>query len=422
MIIKSPWRRERLFVLLGDKRISVVWAKPDWLGRWCAYRVVHAPLEGEITASSLITALARVTSGWPLGRSFDIHWFLPPDILAVALVGKSTSNEGGALVLPYPQGEVVSAVMSEPAGANIWLWIHQAWIDLIHGATEELGGRVLYLHPRAIFLKQLLHPEGSLPATSVLHVIRDGNYAHIHIGDACVRSFSQDAGHAPQKGHQLNHREQFELTSASTVLGVPIASEPEVIQTDDIAAEGRLDFMLPIGGNLLHRVGILRQSLGSLAENRIRMWAVGLSVAVLIGVGSALYHQHSVELLNAEIRRELRDAVPIANAAQFAKKQLMEQEGFLTLAVELSQSVDRFRLFGQLVEKMPPGWTISGLEMVDDKVIMSIRLKDAKQLRPSLDIGGEQIKSLKLDSTAEGVSPAASSTHKYVATLPRGKS
>ncbi len=423
MIITSRSSRDRLLVLVGEQHVTAVWVKQDWRGRWCAKQMTTVPSEGELSVASLAASLRNAVDGWKLSRSVGLHWFLPPDVLAVALVGKSTGNESGQLVLPYAQGQTVSMQMSAQPGANVWLWIHQAWVDMLQQASESIHGHILYLHPRAVFFAHVLNRRNpSMPAadTSALHVVPDGRYAHVFAGEACVRSFTQSDDPLPADGLP-GEREQSELSTASTLLGLPVSPGHDAGHTDAGLDRVRLASLSPVDGGTLHRTGILCHSLAVVAERRVRNLAVGLSIAVMAGVGALFMHQQQTSELNLEMRKELRELVPQANTARELKTVLAQQNNFLALASKLNEAPNLFQILGRVIEKTPPDTTLTGVDMSAEKISLSAHVQNAKKARTDIEIGDGVFNVLTAQPEMDEASKTGGVYRTYANAIPGGK-
>ena len=423
MIITSRWNRGRLLVLLGEQHVTAVWVKQDWRGRWCAKRMTTVPVEGELSLVSLAASLRGAVDGWRLGHSVGIHWFLPPDVLAVSLVGKATGNESGQLVLPYAQGQTVSMLMSAQPGANVWLWIHQAWVDMLQQAGESIHGHMLYLHPRAVFFAHVLNrrnPSAPAADASALHVVPDGRYAHVFAGEACVRSFTKSDEPMPADGLP-GEREQSELNTASTVLGLPVSPGHDGGRIDAGLDRVRLASLSPVDGATLHRTGILCHSLATVAERRVQNLAVGMSIAVMAGVGVLFMHQQQTSELNLEMRKELRELVPQANTARELKAVLAQQNNFLALAGKLNEAPNLFQILGRVIEKTPPDTTLTGVEMSAEKVSLSAYVQNAKKARTDIEIGDSVFKVLTAQPDMDEASKSGGVYRTYANAIPGSK-
>ena len=423
MIITSRRSRDRLLVLVGEQHVTTVWVKQDWRGRWCAQRMATLPTAGELSLTSLSVSLRRIVDEWNLRDAVGIHWFLPPDMLAVTLVGKTPGNDTAQLVLPYAQGQTMSMLMSTQPGANVWLWIHQAWVDMIQQASESIHGHMLYLHPRAAFFAHVLvrrAPSSSFADASALHVLADGRYVHLFAGETCVRSFTKPDGATSANG-LAGEREQSELNAASAVLGLPLSPEQDTGQADDRLDMVRVTSLRPVSGATLHRVGILSHSLATAAERRVRNLALAMSIAVVAGLGAMYIHQQNTAQLNQETRRELRELVPQANSAQELKTALAYQNNFLGLAGKLNEAPNLFQTLGLVIDKTPTGTTLTAVEISASKITVSVHVQNTKKAGTQIEIGDSIFKMLSVQPEMDQISNTGGVHRTYAATVAGGK-
>jgi hypothetical protein len=423
MIITSRWSRDRLFVLVGEQHVTAVWVKQNWRGCWCAQRMATVPMDSELSLTSLLASLRRVVDEWNLRHTVGIHWFLPPDILAVTLEGKTPGNESAQLVLPYAPGQTMSMLMSTHPGANVWMWIHQGWVDMIQQASESIHGHMLYLHPRAAFFAHVLvrrAPSSSFADASALHVLADGRYVHLFAGETCVRSFTKPDGATSANG-LAGEREQSELNAASAVLGLPLSPEQDTGQADDRLDMVRVTSLRPVSGATLHRVGILSHSLATAAERRVRNLALAMSIAVVAGLGAMYIHQQNTAQLNQETRRELRELVPQANSAQELKTALAYQNNFLGLAGKLNEAPNLFQTLGLVIDKTPTGTTLTAVEISASKITVSVHVQNTKKAGTQIEIGDSIFKMLSVQPEMDQISNTGGVHRTYAATVAGGK-
>lgn len=419
MIITPRWSKDRLLVLVGEQHVTAVRTQQDWRGRWCAEQVTTMPMDGELSLAALAAGLHKAVDGWHLSRSVGVHWFLPPDMLAVTLVGKSAGNESGELLLPYAQGQTLSMLTASLPGGNTWLWIHQAWVELLQQASESIHGHTLYLHPRAAFFEHVLSQQAPPHATDAsLRVIPDGRYAHIFAGETCVRSYTRFEDAVPADGLP-GAREQSELTAASMVLGLSMSSDqhPMDVKLDLVRAES----LRPVSGATLHRTGILCHSLAATAERRIRNLVLGLSLAVIVGAGVMFQHQQETSQLNAEIRKDLRELVPQASTARELKAELSRQNNFLALAGKLNEAPNLFQTLGLVIEKTPADTTLTGIDITDAKLSVSAYVQNAKKAKAELAIGDSVFKVLTAQPALDEVSKTGGVHRTYASSVAGGQ-
>lgn len=386
MSIKSPWHRERLYVLVGDRQVSTVWVKPDWRGQWQAHGVAHAPVAGELSLDALVSALRTTLKQWSLGSHCGICWFLPPDVLAVALVAKTPGNATAQLSLPFPQGQTLSRAWNEAEQACAWLWVHNGWVELFRQAAEAVGAQTLYLLPRAMFVGHMLGHAAPASSQARLQVVHDSAYIHMYVDGACFRSFSvADEGAAG--GAEPPVREQEELASLATVFGLNDMSAPGIHRVGASADTFAAHQVAVTPSDTLHRSGLLMHSLADVAERRIQALTAVLAVLMLLGGGAALWHQKDMEASNQAMRRELREAVPKANAARDLKDRLARQSAFLAEMGRLNASPDAVRLLGRVADATPRSWTLGDMELGPDAATVAFTAPDARQFKASIETG-----------------------------------
>ena len=384
MSIHSPWRRERLYVLVGDHQVSTFWVKRDWRGWWRPYRAAHAAIVGGLSSTALVEALRDTLKGRALARNCGIYWFLPPDVLAVAMVAKSPSNPNGQLSLPFSQGQTLSRPWNHAEQAQAWLWAHNGWVDLFRQVAEAVGAQTLYLLPRAALLGQKLSPNESYSSPARVHLVRDGAYVHMYVDGACLRSFSVADDHQGE-ATDAPSREQEELAALAAVFGLSDVS-PRDINRVSANADGFLADDLPkMDSDALHRSGLLMHSLADVAERRIQIRAAILSALLLLGGGAAMLHQKDIESANHSMRRELRELLPKVNAARELKEDVARQSAFLAEMRGLNESPDALRLLGHLANSTPRHLTLGDMELSPNTATVAFAAQDVRKFKPTIE-------------------------------------
>jgi len=416
MMTKLRWGNERLFVLVGEQNISTIWVKQNWRGQWCAHRIAHASLTGELSADSLAEAL-RHAVGRVLSSSVGIHWFLPPDVLAVAMVAKTTGNPDGLLNLPFVPGQVQSMSVVETTRARSWLWMHAGWLEAVVHAGEAVGAQTLYVHPRSLFVGQLCGHATHESDKAGVRVLRDARCVHLFVHGACVRSFTHSES-ADGIATGSTTREQAELNTLVSVLGLTDVSAPGILQVNVGAKPLEVTHIQPASGDNLHRNGLLCHSLAKTAERRIRTWAFGVSALILVVIGGAWSHQVQIFEQNQSLRLSLREAVPLATKAKAHKELLAKQTAFLTEANALNDTPDLFQALGQIVEKMPAEWTLTALNLHPDALTISVQVPDARKLKTTFHTNSQRFPVLTAQPEADIRAEGKSMIRVYTAQVP----
>lgn len=371
-------RRRRMFVLLGASTITVFSAHSNWQGRWRLSDWEITPTPDDLGVDFLAGVLGsyRQTRGFEAG--VPVHWFLPPDMLAVAFLGIDQVAQG--LVLPFHPDHVQTTALALYPKAQVWLWVHQSWVSVFKRAAELAQCHSLYMHPRVMLMPVPANPHSGADTWCV---VRDGDYGHVFYGKHPLRSVALGKNQASKNGEEsapspsidqdVAQSRRLQLETDSVISGWTGSAcdgsidVPHVVHNIDAMLSvpvpaGRTWFALGGGKVLmssdLHEGGLLVGSLAPLTERRIWVGAGLFCVATLVLAAAAYHHYQQAEEIRAEALALTKQLTPDVRRLQEIRQKIRRQDDLLSAAHKGLNTPKVLEAMGRLSEFLPPKATL----------------------------------------------------------------
>lgn len=370
-------RRRRMFVLLGATTITVFSAHRNWQGRWQLADWETTPTPEDVGADFLAGVLGSYRQSRDFEVNVPVHWFLPPDMLAVAFLGSDQVAQG--LVLPFHPDQVQTTTLALYPKAQVWLWVHQSWVSVLKRAAELAQCHSLYVHPRLMLVPVPANPHSR---ADTWRLVRDGDYGHVFYGDRPLRSVAlgkskvstdetESATSVAQDAVQAR-RLQLEIDSvisgwtgstcdgsidvsrATHDFGAMLSAPPPAG-----AAKPGLAAVRALTSSELHDGGLLVGSLAPLAESRI--WVgVGLVCVAATVLAAAAYHNYQrAEEIRAEALALTKQLTPDVRRLQEIRQEIRRQDDLLSAAHKGLNTPKVLEAMGRLSESLPPKATLN---------------------------------------------------------------
>lgn len=381
MNITLPWREKRLFVALGEHHIALACVVNGWRN-WRVHAQQLVPAPADVSPASLVAVLRPFMVAHGLAAGSAVHWFLPPDILAVAFVPQAMSTLDTQW-LPYSPNTVALEAIAGDARFTTALWIHRNWHDVFRHATEQVGGQCLYLHPRALYVQTIARPfhdkNHSASRLKIVHYGQDWHVFHVHHG--VLRSVTQAASLTSLQAQARITTEVQQLLDvlqlpASEVLNAEQQLLPSVVC--DMApvlarATGPVPTEWRLSSTQLHACGLLVGRLTGWVERRLQVTVGGLMAVCALGAAAAWQHDQTLQHEQREQAAQLKTLLPVVDEVQQLKATATQQGNILSAQDSVSATAyDPWPTLGRVLAHVPKGAAVK--EMSLDHHTLSVEL------------------------------------------------
>lgn len=395
MNVHTLLRRRRMFVLLGVSTITVFSAYSNWRGHWILSDWQTHPTPEDLSSDFLAGVLKTYRNQRHLPAGCQVHWFLPPDMLAVVFLPSNKTAEG--LVLPFQAEQVQTTLFDACMQGEVWLWMHQSWASLLERAAEQAQCHTLYAHPRVMLvaLPNSLEQQPPGPAANAWSVVIDGAYQHIFNGNRSLRSMalgrnaavdgdtpsdSPNQLTAPQEGRMRLETES--IISAWTGAGAlddsvqmrMLGYDVDALVSASAKPAQAFACTRALSSASLHAGGLLLGSLTPVAERRIWAGVVAVMMVAVTFLGGAYVHyQQAGEIRNQAIETA-KTRAPDARRLPEVKQDIRRKEDFLLAAHDGLKTPDVLQALGRVVETLPAKATLHTFKADDTRVTVQISI------------------------------------------------
>jgi hypothetical protein len=393
MKMSLPWREKRLFVALGEHSVALACMVNGWR-EWHTQAQQVLPLQEEISAPALVTMLRSFMSAQGLGAGCRVHWFLPPDILAVAFVPQDLATVDTQW-LPYQAPMVALGAIAGGRQFTTALWIHRNWQDLFRGVTEQVGGQLLYFHPRALYVHTLLQHKAHSNAENALQILKEGRDWHLfHRRHGLVRSLTQAQTLTPV---QAETRMGLEVQQVLTVLDAPatgVLNAQQQLQAsavqDVTLALSRITGPVPrewrLSSAQLHACGLLMGQLTSWVEHRLQMVTGGLMLVFALGAAVAWQHDQTLQQEQREMAAQLKSLLPEVEKVQQLKTETSQQSQILSVHHAVSEKSYDWHVLAHVLAQVPKGAAVQAVFLDHEALRVELLYPSAKGILSSWSI------------------------------------
>lgn len=385
MKMSLPWREKRLFVALGEHSIALACMVNGWR-EWRTQAQEVLPLQEEVSAPALVAVLRRFMNAHGLGAGCRVHWFLPPDILAVAFVPQDLATVDTQW-LPYQAQMVALGAIAGNRQFTTALWIHRNWQDLFRSVTEQIGGQLLYVHPRALYARTLLQGDARSKSDNALQILREGRDWHFfHHRHGLVRSLTQAQ---TLTAEQAETRIGLEVQQMLSVLDAPatgVLNAKQQLQASavqDVAlALSRRTGSAPrewrLSSAQLHACGLLMGRLTSWVEGRLQLVTGGLMLVFALGAAAAWKHDRSLQKQQRNMAAQLKSLLPEVEKVQQLKTEVAQQSQILSVQEAVSGQSYDWQVLGRVLAHVPKAAAVQTVVLDHEALQVELLYPSAK--------------------------------------------
>lgn len=387
MNVRTLLCRRRMFVLLGADTITVFSGRCHWRGYWLLSDIQTNSTPADLSVDFLGNTLRAYRNQHRMHEGCHVHWFLPPDMLAVAFLPSDKAIEG--LILPFQADQVHTTLFDACEQGEVWLWMHQSWASLLQRAADQAQCHTLYVHPRVILVPMT---ESGVIALAQLpdswNVVKDGAYLHIFKGNRSLRSLALDsestAGDELQADLQavrLNLETESIITAwtgGALDNSVPVCATECDVDEALVGSLTRSAQTFPsehaLNSNRLHAGGLLLGSLASEVQRQIWMLVAPLMLVMLALMVGAYIHYHQAGEVRDQAIQTVKKLAPDVRRLPKVKQDIQRKEDFLSVADQGLKTPDVLKALGSVVDALPVKATLHTFTADDVKIEVQVSI------------------------------------------------